>query len=91
MYVVACYDITDNRRRARLYELLLGYGAPVQKSVFECNITARQFTKMKKMASHFAKRGDSIRYYELCVRCQRRTLTDGTKLADTGIEEDFVV
>ena len=91
MYIVVCYDITDNGQRARLYELLLGYGTPVQKSVFECNLDKKQFNKMRKEAPRYAKKGDSIRYYQLCMRCQQRTMSDGTGLGEKAITEDFMV
>ncbi len=39
---IIAYDITDNRRRKRLADLLEGYGQRVQYSVFDCPLTARQ-------------------------------------------------
>ena len=35
MYLVVCYDVTNDRRRARLLRRLRGYLEHVQKSVFE--------------------------------------------------------
>ncbi|MDY6892446.1 MAG: CRISPR-associated endonuclease Cas2 [Chloroflexota bacterium] len=92
MYIVVCYDITSNRRRTRLHELLLGYGAPVQKSVFECNLTLTQFRQLRSRARRYVKgSGDSIRYYHLCGRCQGRTQEEGTPLVETGGLKDFFV
>lgn len=79
MYVVVAYDISDDRRRARLYELLLGYGTPVQRSVFECDLTSEQLRSLRRAAARYARaRGDSIRYYLLCTACLQRTATEGT-------------
>ncbi|MBI2917270.1 MAG: CRISPR-associated endonuclease Cas2 [Chloroflexi bacterium] len=92
MYIVVCYDISDNRRRARLHELLLGYGNPVQKSVFECSLTGGQLQKLRARARRYARKpGESIRYYQLCARCQERTEADGTQLLETSPPKDFVV
>lgn len=92
MYILACYDISDHRRRARLHELLLGYGTPVQKSVFECQLTRRQFQRLQGQAKRFARKaGESIRYYQMCDRCRQRTQNDGTKLIESEPLKDFVV
>ena len=92
MYIVVCYDISDNRRRARLHELLLGYGNPVQKSVFECALTSAQLHKLRARARRYARSpGESIRYYQLCARCQGRTEADGTRLLEAEAPKDFVV
>ena len=92
MYIVVCYDISNNRRRARLHELLLGYGTPVQKSIFECNLTLAQFRRLRARARRYAKKeGESIRYYHLCGRCQQRTKAEGTALAEAGNAKDFTV
>ena len=92
MYVLVCYDISNNRRRARLHELLLGYGTAVQKSVFECHLTAAQLRRLRASAGPLARRaGESIRYYQMCHRCEQRTRADGTPLVETSDPKDFVV
>jgi CRISPR-associated protein Cas2 len=92
MYVVVCYDISDHRRRARLHELLLGYGQPVQRSVFECRLTRRQLLKLRSQARRYARKaGESIHYYQMCDGCRQRTQDDGTKLVEAGPARDFVV
>lgn len=91
MYLVVAYDISDDRRRARLYELLLGYGTPVQRSVFECDLTAEQQARLRRAAARYARAsGDSIRYYALCAACARRTEAAGTPLVEQ-CDGDFVV
>ena len=81
MYIIVCYDISDHRRRARLHEELLGFGTPVQKSVFECRLTPRQFRLMQRDTRRYARKAsDSIRYYVLCGGCEGRTASNGTPL-----------
>jgi CRISPR-associated protein Cas2 len=73
MYVVTCYDIPDNRRRNQIAQVLEGFGYRVQESVFECEATSEQFSKMKQRISKKAKPDeDSIRYYILCADCVKR-------------------
>lgn len=38
--VLVAYDISDHRRRRRLYRLLSGFGEPLQESVFLCWVDA---------------------------------------------------
>ncbi len=72
MFVVVSYDITDNKKRTRTMKALKDYGVHVQKSVFECRIDEEQYLKLKeRIAKLINPDTDSVRYYELCARCQR--------------------
>lgn len=72
MYVVA-YDISDNRRRNRLFKTLKRYGTSVQESVFECHLTPEQFVILKRDVDLVIKpKLDQVRYYELCRACSER-------------------
>jgi len=39
---IVCYDICDPRRLRRVHDKMLGFGDPLQYSVFECNLSRRQ-------------------------------------------------
>jgi CRISPR-associated protein Cas2 len=70
MLLVVAYDITDDRRRVRLHTLLLGYGEPVQESVFECEVSVRQKRALQRRVARLIDRqGDRVRYYTLCADC----------------------
>ena len=72
MYVVA-YDISDDRRRTRLFKALKRYGTAVQESVFECHLTADQFIKMRRDVEAVIDPSlDQVRYYDLCQQCVKR-------------------
>ncbi|MEP7343048.1 MAG: CRISPR-associated endonuclease Cas2 [Acidobacteriota bacterium] len=72
MYVIA-YDISDDRRRTRLFKTLKRYGMAVQESVFECHLTAAQFIKMRHdVESVIDPALDQVRYYDLCQQCAVR-------------------
>lgn len=49
------YDISDNRRRNRLHKILSGYGQPLQKSVFLCQLSARKLRKMQDEVAAFER------------------------------------
>ncbi len=74
MQLVIAYDIADDRRRVRLHTLLLGYGTPVQESVFECEVTDRQARELKRKVARLVRPPiDLVRYYALCAQCAART------------------
>ncbi len=68
--LVIAYDISDDRRRARMHALLLGYGVPVQESVFECVLRPAEITRLKARVRRIARvRTDRVAFYTLCPRC----------------------
>jgi CRISPR-associated protein Cas2 len=72
MFVVT-YDISDNRRRSRLFKTLKQFGTAVQESVFECHLTTNQFIQMRQAVERVIKpQEDQVRYYDLCVYCSGR-------------------
>ncbi len=71
MFMQICFDIVNDRSRARVVSLLKGEGYRVQKSVFECpNLTEERFLKLKDaIESEIDLLEDSVRYYLLCRSC----------------------
>jgi len=65
LYVVT-YDISSNKRRKKVSDLLEGYGQRVQYSVFECLISAQKYAELQKRLRPKINLGeDSIRFYPL--------------------------
>ncbi len=66
MFTIISYDIVQDRRRTKIMKFLLGYGSRVQYSVFECDLTAEQFTKVLATLVRLADaQTDSVRCYQL--------------------------
>ncbi|MCA9941929.1 MAG: CRISPR-associated endonuclease Cas2 [Ardenticatenaceae bacterium] len=67
MRVVVSYDISDDKRRRKVAEIMEGYGYRVQYSVFECNLNKKQMAEMKRALRPLVKgpKMDSIRFYPL--------------------------
>lgn len=75
-FTLIVYDISNDKRRTKLHNLLLDYGTPVQYSVFECLLDAKNLAKMKKAAARVIRpKKDHVRYYYLCADCVAKTET----------------
>lgn len=78
MFIIVSYDIVIDRKRTQVSKVLLNYGKRVQKSVFECVITEKEFAEMRskvEMLMDFDT--DSVRYYRICRRCLEGVEVDG--------------
>lgn len=49
--VIVCYDVRDPRRLRRTHETLLGYGDPLQYSVFLCHLSRAERLLMETALS----------------------------------------
>ncbi len=83
-FVVIVYDISVDRRRTKLHDLLLQYGSPVQYSVFECLLDSKRLARMKKaIARVIHPKEDRVRYYYLCQACLKKVeISSGPEVFD---------
>ncbi len=44
---LVCYDIADDKRLRRVFKTMRGWGDHLQFSVFECQLTAADFVKLR--------------------------------------------
>ena len=81
-FVLVVYDISHDRRRTKLHDALLDYGAPVQYSVFECILDRERLAQMKQAVERVIRpRLDRVRFYYLCQDCLARTeVTSGPEV-----------
>ncbi|MGH8583295.1 MAG: CRISPR-associated endonuclease Cas2 [Gammaproteobacteria bacterium] len=69
MFVLVCYDITDDRRRCRVGSELENFGCRVQYSVFECHLEEPQLQELKaRLLALIDYQEDHVRYYALCPK-----------------------
>ena len=89
-FVVVVYDISNDRRRTKLHDVLLDYGTPVQYSVFECLLDEDGLARMKQAITKVIRpRVDRVRYYYLCQRCLKKIeITSGVEVLS---EEEVIV
>jgi len=78
-YVVISYDISDDRTRNKVANLLADYGKRVQYSVFECRLDAKTLRKLVEKLKPFAEGNgnDSIRVYQICEACLKKAVLLG--------------
>jgi CRISPR-associated protein Cas2 len=72
LYVVA-YDVSDDKVRLRMSQVLLRFGERVQESVFECRLSRSQLDRMVNECGQ-ELRSDSaahMRVYQICQTCER--------------------
>jgi len=75
-FVLIVYDISNDKRRTKLHNVLLDFGTPVQYSVFECLLDEKNLSKMKKASARVIRpKKDHVRYYYLCAECVSKTET----------------
>jgi CRISPR-associated protein Cas2 len=75
--ILVTYDVSTEtregrRRLRRVATICLGFGQRVQKSVFECQVTAAQMEEMEdKLVRTIDPAQDSLRFYRLAEPRQR--------------------
>jgi len=81
-FVLVVYDISNDRRRTKLHNVLLDFGTPVQYSVFECLLDEKSLAKMKKAVKRVIRpKSDRVRFYYLCATCVSKTeVTSGAEV-----------
>jgi CRISPR-associated protein Cas2 len=73
VFVGICYDVTDDRRRARVAAALKDYGRRAQRSVFEADLSQDQFERLVRRLRRLLEPGeDSLRIYRLCEACRAK-------------------
>jgi CRISPR-associated protein Cas2 len=89
MYVLV-YDIVNDRRRNRLHRALKDYGTPVQRSVFEFDLSPKEAgAMMERVETLISADEDTVRLYRLCAAC----LTDVRILGEgaLSLDPDFYI
>lgn len=74
LYLIS-YDISIDKRRAKIAKLLEGFGQRVLESVFECDLTAAEYRQLRRKLNRRIKAdaGDELRIYQLCRSCVAKT------------------
>ena len=77
MLYVLCYDITSDRVRAKVADLLDGEMVRVQRSVYEGRMAARSIEGLAKRVWLMMEPEDSLRVYAISSFGLRRSLAFG--------------
>jgi CRISPR-associated protein Cas2 len=84
LFYVVVYDISDDKRRKKIADLLEGYGKRVQYSVFECLLTQVKYDELRSRLKKRVKLPeDSVRFYPLSRQNLNHVETWGGKSITT--------
>ncbi|MGE5356826.1 MAG: CRISPR-associated endonuclease Cas2 [Deltaproteobacteria bacterium] len=79
LYLI-CYDITNNRKRAKISHMLEKYGQRVNLSVFECLLSKPALMVVREQLSKLVKKNiDSVKIYYICKECYSKSISLGDK------------
>ena len=87
IYIIA-YDISNNKRRCEVSQLLEEHGIRMNKSVFECLMLPKTYKAlMKTVNGKINPKKDTVLYYPICRNCfeksERTGKADGNSLMIT--------
>ncbi len=87
MFVLITYDISEDKRRTKIHNILKSYGQWLQYSVFECDLTKAQYAKLRhRLNKQINGETDSILFYFLCECCHGKVeRIGGEPLRDCSI------
>jgi len=90
MFYIISYDVSDDKRRTQIAEILKDFGTRVQYSVFECLLTEDQFTMLlRRLRLSIDPTTDSVRCYRLCQACVDEIIVEGR--GDITQDEDIYI
>jgi len=76
--MIIAYDVSDDKRRRKLFKLLGSFGVNVQYSFFEVAITRKNFVRLKAKIKNILKfPDDRIVFIEMCEDCWRKVVRWG--------------
>lgn len=88
-YLIA-YDITNDKIRTRIGNILEDYGKRVQYSVFECWVEEDKLNDLINLLETEIKEDGNIRIYPLCKSCFEKSIGIGKVKKNDG-EDGYVV
>ncbi len=78
LYLIA-YDISNNKKRNKVAELLEQYGERINLSVFECMLTHKQVDELSEKLKQMIAKTDSIKIYFICKSCYAKSRSIGQR------------
>jgi CRISPR-associated protein Cas2 len=79
MLIVIAYDVSDQKRLAKVAGICEDFGARVQYSIFECHLEIEAFNELwLKLLAAINEDEDRLVAYRIDARCAKETETAGT-------------
>ena len=78
---IICYDIVDNRRRAKTAKFLEGWGRRIQKSVFDCELNSAELRNvLTRIDSALDAEEDRCLAFRQCEACSGVEVSIGNSI-----------
>jgi len=86
-FYLAAYDISSNKRRAKIAKIMESMGARVQGSVFEIWLDDAALQQLNKRCRRVInEKEDSLRLYSICANCRQKISIIGQGKTTTAPE-----
>lgn len=90
--IIVAYDITDDKRRRKLYKLLKSFGIRTQYSFFECLLSEMQYERLRVGIRKLIEvKEDRVGIMLLCERCHERIERMGYEEPEIFGRTDLVI
>lgn len=92
MYVIS-YDISSNRLRNKAAKILEAYGTRVQYSVFECELSEKQYRDIYISLFELLKEEEDagVLIYPFCKGCKKKRIKIGIGKLAIYLDEECIV
>ena len=93
MNYLISYDISNDKRRKKLSDLLDKYGQRVNYSVYECVLTQTKLNKLLyeiELQKLIYNKYDSLRFYHICKNCTPKCLEIANREDPFEVPEMFI-
>lgn len=92
MFIIVSYDIPDDRRRDKVMKTLKDYGAHVQYSVFECELKAEQYRRLRQQLQEIIdKNEDNLRFYVLSQEDLKKRRVWGQERTEVEVRPYYMI
>jgi len=86
MLTLVAYDISEQKRLARVARVCEDFGVRVQYSIFECRLEEAEFNEFwLRLLGEIKEDEDRIVAYKIDARCSKETMTAGTMVCSEKV------
>lgn len=88
---IIAYDITDDKRRTKMFKFLKNYGRWVQYSLFELEVNDMKWIEIEFYIKGLLHAEDSLCIYTLCNSCVKRVHYLGVVKREVEDDQNMII